>query len=205
MSKIDIQKEIERRKEEIKNLVPKTVIEAIDAKIEEIRAVINSKVRRDLTEPELDELYAQITKDWNVLTDLIKNIEYKFPLTGSEARFLKKFVYNEAPLDFERVFIANTLEERFFKRYEQVIAEANAGDILDLNIEVTDSIWIHSLMKEFTTRGFNEQAKLFMMVITKIGDISKYYEEIDGKSKQLSQFILDFFQDVPQEKEKEAV
>lgn len=190
----DIKQEIEKRMEDIKNIIDPSVKAGIDNKIESIKAIIKQKARKDYTDQEIDVLYKDVTVKWNELTDMIKDVKYKFALTGSEARFVRKFIYNEAPLDFERVFIANTLEERFLKPYDAVISNSKAEDVLELYIEVTDSIWIHSLMKEFTTKGFNDQARLFMMVITKIGDISKMYEQLDKSSKELANDLMNYFQ-----------
>jgi hypothetical protein len=205
--KKDIQKEIEKRTEEIKTLIKPEVKTAIDNKIASIKSLITVKARKDYTEQEIDSLYKQVTDEWNILTELIKDVKYKFPLTGSEARFVKKFIYNDAPLDFERVFIANTLVERFLQPNDEAIINAKAEDTLDIYVEVTDSIWIHSLMKEFTSKGFNDQARLFMMVITKIGDISKLYETMDKSSKELATELMNFFQDLeePVQAEKETV
>lgn len=157
---------------------------ALEAKENEIKDYISSKV---LTDENKDEIVEGAIELWNQYKDLVKNAECIFTLNSLEVRTLDKKLHNGVEYDTETLFYGLHLKKHFI----DLLPKPKAGDFEAHEMKITFSLAIalYHVLSTLKVKGLNKENYAFANLLYKLSEISKVYQHYDGISLRLNQSI----------------
>jgi len=148
------------------------------------------------------KLYGEAQGLWKELSDHINNIGFLFHINDEEYRLMKKYITNKCEYDHESVFMGVLLKEDFFQR-----AEAYRKNDEPIKITCNETVLIHHLFENggFKVKGLHAEAYAYRNIMTAIGKVNKYYNELDIASKRAGEDINNWVQglDAPEQANQE--
>lgn len=135
------------------------------------------------------KLYGELKEYWKELSEHVNNIGFIFNISLDEYKILKKYIYQTCEYDHQTVFMGVQLKGDFFKRAENHIK--NKEDIL---VTCNETVLIHHLFENgnFSVKGLSDKAYGYRNIMTAIGNVNKYFNELDIASKQAGDEINDW-------------
>lgn len=147
---------------------------------------------------EKTKLYGEAQGLWKELSEHINNIGFLFHINDQEYKLMKKYIIDKCMYDHQSVFMGVLLKEDFFKR-----AEAYRANGEPIQITCNETVLIHHLFENggFQVKGLHADAYSYRNIMTAIGNVNKYYNELDIASKRAGDEINNWVQglDTPEE------
>jgi hypothetical protein len=186
-------------------ILPKDIQEVLEEKANSIKTFIEEN--KDAAALELDakdEVHKQSQELWNDYTDYLRDLKYKFIISGKELHFIRNYIVNKRVYTEEDIFIGYKLKEEFFDFIDMNIVPRTKETIENLEITINEATLLHHLIKDMTLTNLNdEKTKMFASILTEIGNISKIFNKYNADSEKLSKEIYQWTVGLePEEREK---
>lgn len=148
---------------------------------------------------EKTKLYGEVQKLWSELSSHINNIGFIFNISEDEYKTLNKYINSECLYDHQTVFMGVQLKNDFLVRAKDALSKGKP-----IEITCNETILIHHLFEkgQFAIKGLNRKAYHYRNIVTAIGNVNKYFNELDVASKKAGEEINNWVQglDAPEPK-----
>jgi hypothetical protein len=148
---------------------------------------------------EKTKLYGEVKELWGELSNHINNIGFNFHINDEEYRLMKKYIINKCEYDHQTVFMGVQLKEDFFVR-----AENHRKNGEPIQVTCNETVLIHHLFENggFNVKGLHAEAYAYRNIMTAIGNVNKYYNELDVASKRAGDEINNWVQGLDAEEQQ---
>lgn len=162
---------VEQFDKEEKNLL--NLIKKFDANKEEVR---------NLTEEQKDKVYHIAQYLFNVYQKKLNDLNFIFPLTKDEIKFIYNVFRNKLEYDQNEVFQLKDVKDNYLdKEFEK---DATGGSITHIN--VNDLIIFYHLISKYKVKGITQEHYDYLQVLTKIGERIKLFNAYNVVVQRLS-------------------
>lgn len=150
------------------------------------------KANKDVTsmdESTRNQKYGELKAIWQELSEHINNIGFFFNINKKEYDFIKQYVLGKCIYDHQSVFMGHQLKDDFFRRAETYMKNGET-----IKITCNESVLLHHLISTggLEVKGLTEKSYNFRNVIMAIGEVNKYYNQLDIASKRAGEEINDW-------------
>lgn len=136
---------------------------------------------RSLTEEQKDKVYEIAQYLFNSFQKKLNDLNFHFPLTIDESKFIHNVFTNKLEYDQNEVFQLKDIKDNYLdKDFEK------NGDTYDTYINVNDLIIFYHLLVKYKVKGITKEHYNFLEVLTKIGERIKLFNAYNVVVQRLS-------------------
>jgi len=142
----------------------------------------NKEEVRNMTESQKDKIYGIAQYLFNVYQKKLNDINYSFPLTKEEIKFVYNVFRNKLEYDQNEVFQLKDIKENYLdKEFDK---DETGGAITHIN--VNDLIIFYHLISKYKVKGITQEHYDYLQVLTKIGERIKLFNAYNVVVQRLS-------------------
>jgi len=191
----DDQKELIKL-QEAKNIIDKTAkqflneefVDSFNKEEENLLNMIkkydpNKDIVRNMNEKQKDQIYDIAQYLFNSYQKKLNIIEFLFPLTQDEVKFIFDVFRHKLEYDQNEVFQLRDLKENYLDRD---FGKMNEEGLFVTRINVNDLIVFYHLISKYKVKGITKEHYNFLEVLTKIGERIKLFNAYNVIVQRLS-------------------
>lgn len=148
---------------------------------------VNKDVVKKLTEVEKDKIYALAEYLFNEFQKKLNNMNFYFPLTMDEWKFMFDVLYNKIEYDQNEIFQLKEVREKYLDNVKDSVKELqNNENEISTIVNVNDLIIIYHLISKYKVKGVNKSHYSYLNLLTKIGERIKLFNAYNTWIQRLS-------------------
>lgn len=137
---------------------------------------------KNMTEEQKDKVYDIAQYLFNVFQKKLNDLNFNFPLTNEEVKFIFKVFRDKLEYDQNEVFQLKELKENYL---DKEFGKHENGEFLTY-INVNDLIVFYHLFSKYKVKGITQEHYNFLQILTKIGERIKLFNAYNVIVQRLS-------------------
>jgi hypothetical protein len=146
---------------------------------------VNSEIVKKMSEKDKDKIYGLAEYLFNEYQKKLNDMNFNFPLTNDEWKFMFDVLYNKLEYDQNEIFQLKEVREKYLSKVDELSKTSKNYDIQTV-INVNDLIILYHLISKHKVKGINKQHYSYLNILTKIGERIKLFNAYNVWVQRLS-------------------
>jgi hypothetical protein len=146
---------------------------------------VNSEIVKKMSEKDKDKIYGLAEYLFNEYQKKLNDMNFNFPLTNDEWKFMFDVLYNKLEYDQNEIFQLKEVREKYLSKVDELSKTSMNYDIQTV-INVNDLIILYHLISKHKVKGINKQHYSYLNILTKIGERIKLFNAYNVWVQRLS-------------------
>lgn len=146
---------------------------------------VNSEIVKKMSEKDKDKIYGLAEYLFNEYQKKLNNMNFNFPLTNDEWKFMFDVLYNKLEYDQNEIFQLKEVREKYLSKVDELSKTSKNYDIQTV-INVNDLIILYHIISKHKVKGINKQHYSYLNILTKIAERIKLFNAYNVWIQRLS-------------------
>ena len=148
---------------------------------------VNGELVKNMLETDKDKIFSLAEYLFNEFQKKLNNMDFIFPLTRDEWKFIIDVIHNKLEYDQNEIFQLKEVREKFLDIVDTNIKYLNKqDDEIITTINVNDLIIFYHLFSKYKIKGINKQHVLYISILVKIAERIKLFNAYNIWVQRLS-------------------
>ena len=148
---------------------------------------VNTDLVKNMTELEKDKIYDLAEFLFNNFQKIHNNLNFIFPLSQEEYKFLDEVITKKLEYDRDGVFQIQELKEKYLSFYRKFIKDSTVVNDMTTVVDVNSLMILYHHLTRYTIKGAQTEASLYFSLIKKMEERLMLYNAYKQITDHLSQ------------------
>ena len=151
------------------------------------RYEVNTDTVKNMTEPEKDKIYDIAEYLFNNYQKIHNNLNFIFPLTFEEYKFIIEVIIKKLEYDRDGVFQVKELSKNYLSHYKKFEKDNAGTNDMTTWLDINSMMILYHHITRYKIKGHQTEAELFVNIITKLEERLMLYNAYKILTERLSQ------------------
>jgi hypothetical protein len=148
---------------------------------------VNSELVKNMSEDDKNKIFDIGGFLFNDYQKIHNNLDFIFPVTFEEHRFIQDVIFKKLEYDRDGVFQARELTKNYLKNYTKFVKDSPEISDMNTRLDINSMMILYHHLTRYKIKGYQTEAGLFVSLITKLEERLMLYNAYKIITERLSQ------------------